>query len=98
MLRRTWRQFTKTIPTEKLLVNFMNNQAPRRVQGTDFVIDVTSESQRNILAPHLNAVTRFLHEQLRNTHITLSINLQQDPNAPRRAYSPREKFKEMQEA
>ena len=97
-LRRMWRQYTTIVPSEKLLVNLMLNCAPKLVQGTQYEVTLVSDSQREILMPHLNDVTTFLQRQLQNSHIAISIVMSEVENNSVRAFSPREKFVEMQKS
>jgi len=97
-LRRMWKQYTNNVPTEKLLVNLMLGCAPQLVQGTQYQVTISSEQQRAILAPHLPNVVRFLQSEMHNTHISIDLNLQTSETGVHRAFSPREKFQEMQQS
>jgi len=97
-LRRAWRHYTNTVPSEKLLVNLMLNCAPQLVQGTQYQISVVGDAQRNILEPHLPTISRYLQSEMHNTHISLSVLVQAPDSTARRAFSPREKFNEMKQS
>lgn len=96
-LRRTWKSFTSTIPTEKLLCNVMVGCLPQLVEGTQYKVTLSSQAQFNILDPNRERIHHFLQSQLRNTSLRVAFEVDESQeNAPHRAFSPREKFQEMQ--
>lgn len=97
-LRRAWKEFAATVPTEKLLVNTMKACLLSQVSETQYRGTVESDTQRNILEQHSAKMLYFLRSKLRNTHLQIDFIVDRSDVTVRRAYSPREKFVEMQQS
>ena len=95
-LRRAWRQYTNTIPGQKLLINVMNTFRPQPTEGstTHYRIEVQSKVQQDIYLAHRADVQRALRQALRNSHIDIECVVAESSSV-RRAFTPREKLKEM---
>lgn len=97
-LRRKWKEFTSTIPTEKLLCNVMVGCLPRLVEGTQYKVTLSSQAQFDILDSNRERIHHFLHAQLYNTHLRVQFEVDESSDSvAHRAFSPREKFQEMQQ-
>ncbi len=95
-LRRTWKNFVSTIPTEHFLVNTMLGCLPRQTEGTRYDVAVMNQEQKERLEARREEITRFLRNQLHNSHIEIGIT-QSTPDSQYKAFTPREKFNEMRE-
>ncbi len=97
-LRRAWRQYTETIPGQKLLINVMHTFRPQPTEGstTHYCIEVQSKMQQDIYLSHRADVLRALRQALHNSHIDIECVVAEGSTA-RRAFTPREKLKEMME-
>ena len=93
-LRRAWKQYISTIPTEKLLMNTMVSFPPEWVEGTQYKITVASEAQQVIFMRHQADILRYLCNVLQNSHLQLECFVSAE-TAARQAFSPREKLQEM---
>jgi DNA polymerase-3 subunit gamma/tau len=93
-LRRTWREFTKTIPTENFVSNTMLSCIPVRVEGERFQVTVFNQEQRERLTARHEVILRYLRAHLHNTDLNFDI-VQAAPNAVHRPFTPREKFNAM---
>ncbi|MBR0036214.1 MAG: DNA polymerase III subunit gamma/tau [Bacteroidales bacterium] len=93
-LRRAWKQYISTIPTEKLLMNTMVSYLPELVEGTQYKITVVSEAQQEIFMPHRGEILRYLCNVLHNSHIQIDCEVAPESTV-RHAFSPREKLQEM---
>jgi len=95
-LRRTWKNFVSTIPTEHFLVNTMLGCLPQQTEGTRYEVAVMNQEQKERLEARREEITRFLRNQLHNSHIEIGIT-QSAPDSQYKAFTPREKFNEMRE-
>lgn len=95
-LRRTWKNFVTTIPTEHFLVNTMLGCLPKQTDEVRYEVAVMNQEQKERLEARREEIIRFLRNQLRNSHIEFSIT-QSMPDSQYKAFTPREKFNEMRE-
>jgi DNA polymerase-3 subunit gamma/tau len=93
-LRRTWKEFVNTIPTENFVAHTMLNCIPERIEGVHYQVTVLNQEQRDRLAARHEAILRYLRTNLHNTHLTFDI-VQAELSARHQAFTPREKFQEM---
>ena len=96
-LRRTWKEFTSTIPTEKLLLNVMVGYLPQQVEGTQYVVTLASKAQQDIIEARREDIRRYLCLQLHNSHISIDYVVS-DSREVRHSFTPREKMEDMIEA
>lgn len=95
-LRRTWKNFVSTIPTEHFLVNTMLGCLPKQTDDNHYEVTVMNQEQKERLEARREEIARFLRNQLRNSHIRFTIT-QSAPDMQHKAFTPREKFNEMRE-
>jgi hypothetical protein len=93
-LRRTWKEFVSTIPTENFVAHTMLSCIPQRIEGVHYQVTVLNQEQRDRLAARHEAILRYLRTHLHNTHLTFDI-VQADLSTQHQAFTPREKFQEM---
>lgn len=96
-LRRTWRQFTETIPEEKLLIAAIQNSEVQLVEDVKVGVTVTSEVHLQCLSDNRARILNFIGSRLRNTHLELTLALVAKQGM-RAAFTPRERMSEMREA
>lgn len=70
-LQKAWIQFTKTIPTETVLVNTMISCPPKMLNATDFEVVVDNKEQLNRLNERGTDLMQFLKSALKNTRISM---------------------------
>jgi DNA polymerase-3 subunit gamma/tau len=93
-LRRTWKEFVNTIPSENFVANTMLNCIPTLVEGVHYQVMVMNQEQKDRLAARHETIVHYLRTHLHNSHISLDI-VQADLSAQHQAFTPREKFNEM---
>jgi DNA polymerase-3 subunit gamma/tau len=96
-LRRTWKDYISTIPTENFVANTMLCCVPQSVSGTLYEVTVLNQEQKERLDAHRPAILQYLRGHLRNSHIDFRVT-QAEVDTHHRAFTPREKFNEMREA
>ncbi|MBQ0056953.1 MAG: DNA polymerase III subunit gamma/tau [Bacteroidales bacterium] len=94
-LRRSWKQFISTYTTEQLLTKLMTGCLPQQVEGTQYKVTVLSNAQFEIIEPQKERITRYLCEQLHNSHIKLSVEVTSEDDGIKIPFSPREKIQDM---
>lgn len=93
-LRRAWKEYISTNPTQQLLNNVMAGFLPQQVDGTQYLVTLASEAQREIIKPHSENILRYVQHKVQNTHVTIEYAVSEDV-FQRHAFSPREKLQEM---
>ena len=95
-LRRAWKEYISTTPTEKLLNNIMVGYLPQLVEGTQtqYLVTFASQAQQEIVNQHLNSILYFVKQKVQNTHITIETEVKEEL-AAKQAFSPREKIQAM---
>lgn len=96
-LRRAWRAFTKTIPTESFLVNVMLTFQPHLIEGTKYDVACNSQEQVGRIEQRHVEIQNYLRTTLHNSHIEF-VCRELPRDTYRRAFTPREKFIEMQQS
>ncbi len=94
-LRRAWKDYISTNPTEKLLNNVMVGYLPQQVDGTQYLVTLASEAQLDILNNHKEAIVRYIRQMVHNSHVEIQYEVATEDVLQRRAYSPREKIQDM---
>ena len=95
-LRRVWKQFISTKPTEKILISVMAGHLPQLVEGTQYQVTLDSKVQYEKINSYREEIVRYMREQLRNSHIEVRFDVSDEDTAgPHKAFSPREKIQEM---
>ena len=94
-LRRAWREYTSTIPTEKIVVTTMLECLPEQVEGTQYRVTLYSNEQMQRVKAHMAPILAFLAQRLQNTHIGLDLVEAAPGQKGPRAYTAREKLDEM---
>lgn len=96
-LRRSWKEYTQTIPAEKLLIAMMLDTNIELVKnGTKPICKVTVKDklqQDKINASRL-AILTYLQANLNNSSLDIQFNIAEQQVA-RKAFTPREKLQEM---
>jgi len=95
-LRRTWKQFTQTIPEEKLLQTALQNSDVKLLEGIHIAVTVSSEEQMKRINEKKGALVNYLRQNLRNTKLDLAIAVAASSNV-KIAFTPRERMAEMRE-
>ena len=93
-LRRAWKEFTSTIPTEKLLINVMAGYLPQQVEGTQYLVTLASKAQHDIVTARREEIRRYVCLKVQNSHITIDYVVSDAPEL-HHAFTPREKMQEM---
>lgn len=92
-LRRYWKEFTQTIPTEHVLINTMLNCMPEKIDETHYRITVFNQDQKDRLMQKHTEIGNYLRMNLHNSHIDFTIEIAEVENI--KAFTPREKLIEM---
>lgn len=92
-LRRYWKEFTQTIPTEHVLINTMLNCMPEKTDETHFRITVFNQDQKDRLMQRHAEIVNYLRMNLHNSHVDFTIDIAEVENI--KAFTPREKLIEM---
>lgn len=95
-LRRVWKNFTTTIPSEKLIVNLMLEYLPQAIGPAHYKVQLSSEEQVGRMQSYASQILRYLHLNLKNTHIRIDYEVLQGQQTAR-AVTMREKFEEMRQ-
>ncbi|MCP9612350.1 DNA polymerase III subunit gamma/tau [Coprobacter tertius] len=90
-LQRAWIQFTKTIPSETVLVNTMISCRPVMTDPTHFEVVVDNQAQLDLMQAKGTQLMTFLKNTLKNTHIAISVRESQRQER-QKAFSQREKL------
>ncbi|WP_455498153.1 DNA polymerase III subunit gamma/tau [Coprobacter sp.] len=90
-LQKAWIQFTKTIPTETVLVNTMISCPPKMLNATDFEVVVDNKEQLNRLNERGTDLMQFLKSALKNTRISMRTR-ESEKQEMHKAFSQRERF------
>lgn len=93
-LRRAWKEYISTNPTQKLLNNVMVGFLPQQVDGTQYQVTLASGAQLDIINPHRETILQYIRQKVHNTHITIEYNVTEE-SIQRQAFSPREKMQDM---
>lgn len=92
-LRRYWKEFTQTIPTEHVLINTMLNCMPEKTDETHYRITVFNQDQKDRLMQRHAEIVNYLRMNLNNSHVDFTIDIAEVENI--KAFTPREKLIEM---
>lgn len=90
-LQKAWIQFTKTIPTEAVLVNTMICCPPKMLNATDFEVVVDNKEQLDRLNEKGTDLMQFLKSALKNTRISMRTR-ESEKQEMHKAFSQRERF------
>ncbi len=96
-LRRTWKQFSTTIPEEKLLVTAIQNSDVQLFDNVKIGVRVTSQEQMQRLAERRSDILDYLCAQLRNSHLDMTFTIVESETA-KAAFTPRERMAEIRES
>lgn len=81
-LATTWTACATTNPAAVALNNIIKSCPPRRAQGDNFTIAVTSEAQQTIIHDNLPEIHAFIRKRLLNDNITITPRIIQGESAP----------------
>ncbi|MCM1310096.1 MAG: DNA polymerase III subunit gamma/tau [Bacteroides sp.] len=81
-LAATWAACAAANPAAVALNNILKSCPPRRTQGDNFVVGVTSEAQQKILHDSLPEIHAFIRKRLLNDDITITPKLIEGDAAP----------------
>ncbi|MDR1585464.1 MAG: DNA polymerase III subunit gamma/tau [Prevotellaceae bacterium] len=93
-LTEAWRKFTKTIPDEVWVVNFINANTPKLTAGTNFEITVTNMLQEKELMKQQSDILSFMQNELNNSLVKMSIKVEEN-DGNYRSSSPEDIYKSM---
>lgn len=93
-LRRYWRQYTTTIPEEKLLITALLNSELALTNGTSITVTVASDEQMSRINERRAEILTYLSRELRNTHLEMSFKVEKT-QVMTRAFTPRERLAEI---
>lgn len=91
-LERVWLAFTKTIPEEVRMVNFMHSNRPELTSETEFVVKVSNVLQERELIRLQTDILIFLRNELKNSYIQMIIQMEEVAES-QRTLSPEERYK-----
>lgn len=95
-LRRAWKQYTTTIPEEKLLATAIQNSEVSLFDNIKIGVKVTSEEQMQRISERRAEMLGYLGQQLRNTHLEMTFTIVENTSV-RAAFTPRERMAEMRD-
>lgn len=93
-LAKAWIDFTKTIPTEAILVNTMLASKPVLTSATGFEVVVENREQIDRINARGADLLYFLRTNLQNSYLSMSIR-ESEKHEQQRAFSQREKYELM---
>lgn len=96
-LRRAWKQFSTTIPEEKLLATAVQNSEVQLFDDIKIGVRVTSQEQMQRLTERRSDILDYLRQQLRNSHLDMTFTIVENSMA-KAAFTPRERMAEIREA
>jgi DNA polymerase-3 subunit gamma/tau len=91
-LEIAWRRFADTIPEQSRMTSFIQSNIPVLTSSTTFEVKVSNILQEKELKRLLPEIMEFIHNQLNNNSIKMSIQLLED-TAIQKANSPEERYK-----
>jgi len=94
-LKRQWIEYTKTIPSEKILVTAMLNSNVQLLENTHIAVTVLSEDQQQRIDEHREEVLQYLRKSLRNSQLQISFAVSKGDDV-KLAFTPRERIDEIQ--
>lgn len=77
-----WTACAAANPAAVALNNILKSCPPRRANGDNFVVGVTSEAQLNILSDNIHSVTNFVRTRLLNDNISFNVKLIEGDASP----------------
>ncbi|MEG1616376.1 MAG: DNA polymerase III subunit gamma/tau [Bacteroidales bacterium] len=95
-LRQAWVSFTKTIPTEAILVNTMLACRPVLTSTTDFEIVVENPEQVDRIRNKGVDLLHYLRVTLQNSRLMMTVR-ESEKNEKQKAFSQRDKYNAMLE-
>lgn len=93
-LQQAWVSFTKTIPTEAILVNTMLACRPILVSETNFEVVVENPEQVNRIQQKGVDLLYYLRTTLQNSHLMMHVR-ESEKHEKQKAFSQREKYEAM---
>jgi len=91
-LENSWRKFADTIPELGRITSFIQNNTPLMTTETEFTVTVSNSLQQKELARLQPDILSFLHVQLENTFVRMSIRIMEETEN-QRASSPEDRYK-----
>ncbi len=91
-LENSWRKFADTIPELGRITSFIQNNTPLMTTETEFTVTVSNSLQQKELARLQPDILSFLHVQLENTLVRMSIRIMEETEN-QRASSPEDRYK-----
>lgn len=89
-----WVEFTNTLVEEKLLKNTMTLYHPKKLNDSQFEVEVNTELNEQYLTDHSLPLLAFLREKLQNSSITMTTKIAVS-NAIKKPLTSREVFNDM---
>lgn len=94
-LRGQWNKYIDSIPSEKILVNAMQNSHVDLLEQTHIGVTVMSEEHQQRIEEHREEILHFLRTSLRNSHLSLTFAVTKGEGV-KLAFTPRERMDEIQ--
>jgi len=91
-LENSWRRFADTIPEQGRIISFIQNNIPHLTSETNFEVTVSNSLQQKELARLQPDILTFLHDQLHNSQIRMSIKIMEETEM-QRASTPEDRYK-----
>jgi DNA polymerase III subunit gamma/tau len=95
-LEKVWHQFADTIPEQARMVSFFQTTIPILTSPTTFEITVSNILQEKELKRLHADIQEFIHQQLQNTSIKMTIKVAEETEV-QRANTPEDRYKLMAE-
>lgn len=93
-LESAWRQFANTIPDQGRIRSFILTNNPQLNSETEFEVTVSNTLQEKELKRIQPEILSFLHSQLKNSSVKMSIKIMEETEK-QRANTPEERFRIM---
>jgi len=95
-LERSWLQYAETIPKLGRMASLILNNKPHQLSDTEFEVTVSNTLQEKELKQLLPEILSYIHSQLRNSLINITIKMAEETEK-QRANTPEERFRLMAE-
>ncbi|MHB9143271.1 MAG: DNA polymerase III subunit gamma/tau, partial [Paludibacter sp.] len=95
-LERSWLQYAETIPKLGRMASLILNNKPHQLSETEFEVTVSNSLQEKELKQLLPEILSYIHSQLRNSQINITIKMAEETEK-QRANTPEERFRIMAE-
>lgn len=95
-LEKSWLQYAETIPKLGRMASLILSNKPHQLSETEFEVTVSNSLQEKELKQLLPEILSYIHSQLRNTLVNITIKMAEETEK-QRANTPEERFRIMAE-